>query len=639
MPKDVERHRDQSSRRFAAHRRFVAAVAVLLVSSAVAHGDAMAAPNDPDVVAVLVMGDSYSAGNGAGSYRGAKGCRRSTKNYAQRYARLLQQRPYDRRTRVATVACSGDKISAVGSPHGGRRAQQEAVDERYDVIFLTIGGNDLNFDDIVKFCLVAKFRDGANCGPLLGHAEALLSDGTIERRLAEALKAIRSRAHPQARIVLLGYPYLEGDREYRLRSGHGGRTFIAVGARLREIQDAGEAVQERVVHALNFAEGTNSYVYVDPKAVFLGGLGPDHSLFAKRNNRDRWFIQPFVDAGLLQTAIWYHPNPAGWRAEARLLFEDPRVPKDDVLSASGKPLITEFPLLDVLPEQITSGPDGNLWFSGSGRELKIRRMTPAGVVTDFVLPSSDCDNTHGVTAGPDGNIWFTELNCAGVSKVGRITPSGDIAEYPLPRQAGIAAGIAPGPDGNLWFTEVNAEEGNRIGRVTPDGRFTEFRIPTEDAQAWLIAAGPDGNMWFAEENGNKIGRITLAGDITEFPLPRRRVRPRGIVGGLDGNIWFTESGAGRIGRISPSGHVEEFPIPVSDGRPMAIAMGPDGNLWFTCPSDGVDYIGRITMTGEITMYPVPSGEVIADGITTGPDGNIWFAESAQGRIGRLAVVP
>ena len=33
----------------------------------------------------------------------------------------------------------------------------------------------------------------------------------------------------------------------------------------------------------------------------------------------------------------------------------------------------------------------------------------------------------GITTGPDGNLWFTEY---GGDKIGRITPSGTITEFP-----------------------------------------------------------------------------------------------------------------------------------------------------------------------------------------------------------------
>src|SRR5258708_12067255 len=77
--------------------------------------------------------------------------------------------------------------------------------------------------------------------------------------------------------------------------------------------------------------------------------------------------------------------------------------------------------------------------------------------------------------------------------------------------------IAPGPDGNLWFTEFWA---NRIGRMTPSGALTEFPIPTPESAPRGIVAGPDGNVWFVESAnlGSAIARVTTKGVVTEFPL-------------------------------------------------------------------------------------------------------------------------
>jgi virginiamycin B lyase len=37
------------------------------------------------------------------------------------------------------------------------------------------------------------------------------------------------------------------------------------------------------------------------------------------------------------------------------------------------------------------------------------------------------------------------------NRIGRITPAGDITEFPLPRPLTRSFGITAGPDGNLWF--------------------------------------------------------------------------------------------------------------------------------------------------------------------------------------------
>ena len=64
--------------------------------------------------------------------------------------------------------------------------------------------------------------------------------------------------------------------------------------------------------------------------------------------------------------------------------------------------------------------------------------------------------------------------------------------------------IAAGPEGNLWFSEYH---GDKLGRITPSGTITEFPLPTAASGPSGLAAGPDGNMWFGAANTNSIGRI------------------------------------------------------------------------------------------------------------------------------------
>jgi serine/threonine protein kinase len=290
-------------------------------------------------------------------------------------------------------------------------------------------------------------------------------------------------------------------------------------------------------------------------------------------------------------------------------------------------ITTEFAIHTVNsePNEIVTGPDGNLWFTESTGN-NISRITPQGTVITFPLPTPK-SNPAGITTGPDGNLWFTES--AG-NKIGRITPQDTITEFLLPTLNGTPGRITIGPDHNLWFTERN---GNKIGRITPQGTITEFLLPTPNSTPEGITTGPDSNLWFTEYSGNKIGRITPQGTITEFLLPTPNSISEGITTGPDGNLWFTEFGGKKIGHITLSGTITEFSLPSLRGRPYGITTGPDHNLWFT-EFDG-NKVDRITFQGLITEFPLPIADRGPHGITTGPDGNLWFTEYASSQIGRI----
>src|SRR5207244_5959036 len=90
----------------------------------------------------------------------------------------------------------------------------------------------------------------------------------------------------------------------------------------------------------------------------------------------------------------------------------------------------------------------------------IGRVRETGVLTEFPVPTSGSD-PDGITSGPDGNLWFTETEA---NKIGRITPAGVITEFPAPTSGSAPYGITAGPDCTLWFTEGT---GNKIAKIAP----------------------------------------------------------------------------------------------------------------------------------------------------------------------------
>ncbi len=164
-----------------------------------------------------------------------------------------------------------------------------------------------------------------------------------------------------------------------------------------------------------------------------------------------------------------------------------------------------FVLLGLAGLVIVALASGIAWFT-------THQAPPAGRITVFPVPTASNFPTE-ITAGPDGNLWFTEKGSQkNEGKIGRITPTGSITEFPLPTSCGGSISgcdprsITAGPDGNLWFTE---EFGNQIGRISPDGTITEFpTTPTVIQTPEGITAGPDGNLWFTDLTGDNIGRIT-----------------------------------------------------------------------------------------------------------------------------------
>jgi len=144
------------------------------------------------------------------------------------------------------------------------------------------------------------------------------------------------------------------------------------------------------------------------------------------------------------------------------------------ITTSGQ--ITEFPLpstsTPITANNITSGPDGKLWFtliiSPNGpaeivSSSKIGQIDPiTHQITESSNPPPNADSLpNAITTGPDGNLWFTEYY-----QIGSMTTGGSFKDYPLPSgsSGNTPDQIVANPHGqNLWFTEFS---GNNIGEIT-----------------------------------------------------------------------------------------------------------------------------------------------------------------------------
>jgi streptogramin lyase len=299
------------------------------------------------------------------------------------------------------------------------------------------------------------------------------------------------------------------------------------------------------------------------------------------------------------------------------------------------------------------------------------RATPAGIV-EFPLPAGSHPN--GISTGPDGNLWFTEY---GTGMIGRITPTGTITQFG-PTWHGGPWDIVNGPDGNLWFTDAGAS-GDGIGRIRPDGKFTvEFPL-AKGSRPFGITVGGDGLIYFTEAGTSKIGRMTTGGQLTEYPLTAGS-GPYGIApADAPSRAFFTEfsgdrlgvlwanvgrlfqsqlpAGSGPYGICGPFGSRRKFHfvtesstdkiieinrklgivrvVQLAPGSgPKGIVVGPDANIWFT-ESTG-NRIGRyVVLRGKIREFVVPTGSSSPAEITSGPDGRIWFTEASGDKIGSI----
>jgi streptogramin lyase len=296
---------------------------------------------------------------------------------------------------------------------------------------------------------------------------------------------------------------------------------------------------------------------------------------------------------------------------------------------------TEYPIptSNSGADDITAGPDGNVWFTESPAG-KVAKVTTNGVFSEYVIPqrSGITSNTViDIHTGPNNNLWFIN-GVTGGANVDQIVPaSGAITQSNLGTSHNFR-GLAFGRDGNVWLTD--AQSSARIDVLTLGGVIThQYQVNSSPVTLGHIVVGSDGNLWFVDVDDNSIGKITTAGVITEYPVPTASSGLSTILTlGPDGNVWFAENGANKVGKITTAGVITEFSLPGNSG-PLGLSAGPDGNVWFT--ENNASQIGRITPAGSIKEFTIPTAGSGPVGIAPGPDGDLWFTESNANKVAKF----
>jgi len=210
------------------------------------------------------------------------------------------------------------------------------------------------------------------------------------------------------------------------------------------------------------------------------------------------------------------------------------------------------------------------------------------IVCTGITPGSQA---YTITTGPDGNLWFTEYTG---TRIGMYNPTTMLATEFGPLQS-PARSITAGPDGNVWFAERSPDGSQSVlGRVTPTGQITEYASTPVPGSIAAMTAGADGKVWFVKDGfgGPAVGRVDPAtGTYTTFMtgLNGAFTLFGGIALGGDGNVWFTSYFDGLIGKVTPAGVITEYKGVAPNTQLNAITAGPQiagsNTLWVTDPTN------------------------------------------------------
>lgn len=289
--------------------------------------------------------------------------------------------------------------------------------------------------------------------------------------------------------------------------------------------------------------------------------------------------------------------------------------------------IREFvvPTADSVPEGITVGPDGNVWFTEAGAN-RLARITTNGNITEFSLGASGL-TPRGIATGPDERLWF----CAsGSGQVGAMTTNGVVTLYTVPRAANepfrypeyiTRRGAA------MWYTDLSY----RVSRVTTVGDFTQFQYPP-GVNPFGIAVGADNNIWWTAYFSDTVNSLRPIDGATNMYMLAPLATPTLMTRGPDDAVWYTELQGGNISRITTNGIITTNFVGFTG--PYGICVGSDGAIWFTEHRRGTNSIGRLTLDGQLSRYGLAIFSDVSQ-IVAGPDTGIWFTMGGRNRIGRI----
>lgn len=270
-------------------------------------------------ISIVHLGDSYSAGNGAGQYEpGADGTSyRSLRNWGRLYTRWLNGQGI--KATFTNLAYSGNVSDDV------LNTQINLVPRNTDLVLMTIGGNDVGFDDIVKNCFAAFIGDAKKCDTSIKAARAKLPE--VKAKTRQIFTKLQERLDPEAEIVLSAYPLLATTRDtIRLSCTHSdagecAEYFIMhTGREVRKLGEEAVQVQQQLINEWNAAGGLKA-TYVSSVPTAFAGHEPDPSAHAR--NPQRWINEFFETEGIAlsngtvqsnfttNSHHFYHPNITG----------------------------------------------------------------------------------------------------------------------------------------------------------------------------------------------------------------------------------------------------------------------------------------------------------------------------------------
>lgn len=318
----------------------------------------------PPLLKLVLLGDSYTAGNGVGdqhnpsSYDFTKPvfCTRSPRAWGQRYANYLRRKlninvhvlnracglglvptleaprkmseTYCRHSEECCdtkVASAADEYYAKSDKHHCARylqPQVNAVDATTDLVFMTMGGNDAGFFNLLINCVLGPLPLFAPMWCKKAVEDGIGAMPRVTRYLKSAIRVMRERMvgtsnistaqQTHKKLVLFMYPGIISQHPHKLLYGFNGPYDVTLGVLNFEV--TASRMYQQLAIELNIEFGHDFVVFWNHTADHFVGHEPDAVL--GHLNPERWIHE--LDQQLTDV---YHPNEAGHREWAKVLWE------------------------------------------------------------------------------------------------------------------------------------------------------------------------------------------------------------------------------------------------------------------------------------------------------------------------------
>ena len=215
-----------------------------------------------------------------------------------------------------------------------------------------------------------------------------------------------------------------------------------------------------------------------------------------------------------------------------------------------------------------------------------------------------------------GSLWFTERFG---NKIGRITTAGVITEFAVPSNESEPFGIAAGPDGDIWFTEIAR---NQIGRIGPVfSRVLDLSVGPDGGTRLLRLDGSSGQVALDSVNGD--GAVSRGSGFGPYQGWTARRASAGS-DGLTRVLWTNDDGSAALWLVGPDGNQASFRLgPAAGWRAIDVAASVPGTthlLW--TDADGRIALWAVENSGRVSTGPAygPYAGWTAAAIADGEDG-------------------